>query len=206
MSVSNGDPWFQDLFAERIGGSGYGKGSEIYKFEKIKRAKRAALQAHPERACLTSASARTTTWPTPWSARRSSARSTSWKTADTPTTASRRSRRRRPVHAAGLRRHTRPGHRGQPRHRLQAGPGHAAGRLHQPGRRDPDDRARLPGGRHPHQLLWRRGLQAAAAEENGFYPDLAAIPADVRAGPSCWSSTIPTARPGRWPRAIFTAR
>jgi LL-diaminopimelate aminotransferase len=46
------DPWFQSLFAERIGGAGYGKGSEIYKFEKIKRAKRAALQAHPERRLL----------------------------------------------------------------------------------------------------------------------------------------------------------
>src|SRR5438067_11012501 len=46
------DPWFQSLFAERIGGTGYGKGTEIYKFEKIKRAKRAALEAHPERRLL----------------------------------------------------------------------------------------------------------------------------------------------------------
>src|SRR5438270_8133185 len=46
------DPWFQTLFADRIGGAGYGKGTEIYKFEKIKRAKRAALAAHPERRLL----------------------------------------------------------------------------------------------------------------------------------------------------------
>jgi len=46
------DPWFQSLFAERIGGINYGKGTEIYKFEKIKRAKRAALEAHPERQLL----------------------------------------------------------------------------------------------------------------------------------------------------------
>ncbi len=46
------DPWFQSLFADRIGGAGYGKGSKIYKFEKIKRAKRAALAAHPERQLL----------------------------------------------------------------------------------------------------------------------------------------------------------
>src|SRR5579884_150870 len=46
------DPWFQSLFAERIGGANYGKGSKIYKFEKIKRAKRAALAAHPERQLL----------------------------------------------------------------------------------------------------------------------------------------------------------
>jgi LL-diaminopimelate aminotransferase len=49
MSV---DPWFQSLFAERIGGAKYGKGTEIYKFEKIKRAKRQALAEHPERKLL----------------------------------------------------------------------------------------------------------------------------------------------------------
>jgi LL-diaminopimelate aminotransferase len=37
----------QNLFAERIGGAGYGKGTAVYKFEKIKRAKRAALAANP---------------------------------------------------------------------------------------------------------------------------------------------------------------
>jgi LL-diaminopimelate aminotransferase len=46
------DPWFQSLFAERIGGANYGKGSDIYKFEKIKRAKRQALAQHPERKLL----------------------------------------------------------------------------------------------------------------------------------------------------------
>ena len=46
------DPWFQELFAERLGGAKYGKGTDIYKFEKIKRAKRAALAAHPERRLL----------------------------------------------------------------------------------------------------------------------------------------------------------
>jgi len=43
------DPYFQKLFAERIGGASYGKTNEIYKFEKIKRAKRKALAEHPER-------------------------------------------------------------------------------------------------------------------------------------------------------------
>jgi LL-diaminopimelate aminotransferase len=50
--MSTPDPWFQSLFAERIGGANHGKGTEIYKFEKIKRAKRAVLAAHPERALL----------------------------------------------------------------------------------------------------------------------------------------------------------
>src|SRR5437762_5052527 len=48
----NPDPWFQSLFADRIGGATYGKDTKIYKFEKIKRAKRAALAAHPERKLL----------------------------------------------------------------------------------------------------------------------------------------------------------
>jgi len=43
------DPYFQNLFAERIGGASYGKGTEIYKFEKIKRAKRKALADFPNR-------------------------------------------------------------------------------------------------------------------------------------------------------------
>jgi LL-diaminopimelate aminotransferase len=46
------DPWFQHLFADRVGGANYGKGTTIYKFEKIKRAKRAALAAHPQRQLL----------------------------------------------------------------------------------------------------------------------------------------------------------
>jgi LL-diaminopimelate aminotransferase len=46
------DPYFQELFAERIGGVAYGKGNEIYKFEKIKRAKRKALADYPDRGLL----------------------------------------------------------------------------------------------------------------------------------------------------------
>jgi LL-diaminopimelate aminotransferase len=46
------DPYFQNLFADRIGGKNYGKGTEIYKFEKIKRAKRKALAEHPERTLI----------------------------------------------------------------------------------------------------------------------------------------------------------
>ncbi len=46
------DPWFQTLFAERIGGAAYGKSTDIYKFEKIKRAKRKALADFPDRKLL----------------------------------------------------------------------------------------------------------------------------------------------------------
>lgn len=40
--------FIQDLFAERIGGSSFGKGTVLYKFEKIKRARRQAEKDHPE--------------------------------------------------------------------------------------------------------------------------------------------------------------
>src|SRR5437016_7352928 len=42
------ESFIQNLFAERIGGRQYGKSTAIYKFEKIKRAKRAALAANPD--------------------------------------------------------------------------------------------------------------------------------------------------------------
>lgn len=41
------DSYIQQQFAERIGGAGFGKGTQIYKFERIKRAKQAARAAHP---------------------------------------------------------------------------------------------------------------------------------------------------------------
>src|SRR5438876_9075437 len=41
------ESYIQNLFADRIGGRQYGKSTAIYKFEKIKRAKRAALTANP---------------------------------------------------------------------------------------------------------------------------------------------------------------
>ncbi|MCA9262994.1 MAG: LL-diaminopimelate aminotransferase [Planctomycetales bacterium] len=43
------DPYFQQLFAARIGGVNYGKDDSIYKFEKIKRAKRQAIADFPDR-------------------------------------------------------------------------------------------------------------------------------------------------------------
>lgn len=46
------DPYFQQLFADRIGGSAYGKSTDIYKFEKIKRAKRKAIAEYPDRKLL----------------------------------------------------------------------------------------------------------------------------------------------------------
>jgi LL-diaminopimelate aminotransferase len=42
------ESYIQGLFAERIGGEQFGKDTNIYKFEKIKRAKRAAMEANPD--------------------------------------------------------------------------------------------------------------------------------------------------------------
>src|SRR5438046_2948319 len=41
------ESYIQNLFAERIGGRHYGKSQAIYKFEKIKRARRAAMALNP---------------------------------------------------------------------------------------------------------------------------------------------------------------
>ncbi len=41
------DSYLQEIFAERIGGRNYGRDTSLYKFEKIRRAKRAASAAHP---------------------------------------------------------------------------------------------------------------------------------------------------------------
>ncbi len=46
------DDYIQGLFADRIGGAGFGKDTTIYKFEKIKRAKAAARKADPNKELL----------------------------------------------------------------------------------------------------------------------------------------------------------
>ena len=42
------ESYIHEMFAERIGGNQFGKDTNIYKFEKIKRAKRAAMDANPD--------------------------------------------------------------------------------------------------------------------------------------------------------------
>ncbi|MDA0691673.1 MAG: LL-diaminopimelate aminotransferase [Nitrospinae bacterium] len=45
--MSDNESYIQSLFAQRLGGDQFGKDTKIYKFEKIKRAKRAALDENP---------------------------------------------------------------------------------------------------------------------------------------------------------------
>jgi LL-diaminopimelate aminotransferase len=47
VQATEKETYIQSLFAERIGGPMFGKEQKIYKFEKIKRAKRAALATNP---------------------------------------------------------------------------------------------------------------------------------------------------------------
>ena len=115
------DPYFQTLFADRIGGANYGKGTEIYKFEKIKRAKRQALADHPERLLLDFGIGENDGMA-PENVRRVDGGGD--RQAGEPRLRRQRHRRlqgsRRPLHAALLRRHARPGHRGEPLHRRRS--------------------------------------------------------------------------------------
>ena len=46
------ESYLQELFAERIGGRNYGKDTAVYKFEKIRRARDAAVAARPDLALI----------------------------------------------------------------------------------------------------------------------------------------------------------
>ena len=182
------DPYFQPLFAERIGGANYGKGTEIYKFEKIKRAKRKALAEHPERTLIDFGIGENDEMaPQSVRARDGRARSTSRRTAATPTTASpsikeaaaRFMQRNFGValdpatevnHCIG----SKPALAMLPAAFINPGdvtlmtvPGYPVAGTH----------TRYYGGK-----VYKLPLLA----ENGFFPDLDAIPADVRQAPSCW--------------------
>ncbi len=47
--MSGSESYVQNMFANRLGGNNFGKDTKIYKFEKIKRAKRAAMEANPDK-------------------------------------------------------------------------------------------------------------------------------------------------------------
>ena len=47
--MSENESYIQSLFADRLGGNQFGKDTTIYKFEKIKRAKRGAIEANPDK-------------------------------------------------------------------------------------------------------------------------------------------------------------
>ena len=81
------ESYIQNLFADRIGGRQYGKSTAIYKFEKIKRAKRAAWPPILARKLSTWALANRTKWPFRKLSTRFAPRRGSQRIADTPITA-----------------------------------------------------------------------------------------------------------------------
>jgi len=83
------DSYIQQLFAERIGGKRFGKDTAIYKFEKIKRAKRAALAAHPHVELIDLGVGEPDEMALPLSVRALSEEAQKLRTAATPTTADR---------------------------------------------------------------------------------------------------------------------
>ena len=185
------DPWFQTLFADRIGGANYGKGTEIYKFEKIKRAKRKALAEHPERQLLDFGIGENDD-----DGRRSASAARMAEEinklenrgyADNGIAAFKEAAAA--VHAAEVRRR-RSTRRREVNHCIGSKPALAMlpAVLHQPGRRHADDRARLSRRRHAHAVLRRRGLQAAAARpRTASSPTSTASRPTSRSGRSCWS-------------------
>ena len=148
------DPYFQSLFADRIGGANYGKGTAIYKFEKIKRAKRKALADHPERKLLDFGIGENDAMA-PEIVRRRMAEEINKPEnrgyADNGPPAFKEAVARFMQREFGVA--LDPATRGQSLHRLEDGAGDAAGLLHQSGRRHADDRARLPGRRHAHAAI-----------------------------------------------------
>ncbi len=177
------EPYIQNLFAERIGGNRFGKDTAIYKFEKIKRAKRAA---HGSQSRTWNSSTSASASPTKWRSRRWSKRSRdeaaqTGKPRVTPTTAASRSKpppRDTCATMCGV--DGRSGDAGHPFHRQQTRAGHAGGGADQSRRRGVDDRARLPGLRHARAILRRRGAQpASCSRKTASCPTSTRIPADV---------------------------
>ena len=148
------DPISSNSLPSGSAAAGYGKGTEIYKFEKIKRAKRKALAEHPERRLIDFGIGENDEMAAE-SVRRVMAaeidKPENRGYADNGIAAFKEAAAR--LHAAGVRGAARPGHGDQPLHRHQDGPGHAAGGVHQPWRRDADDHARLSRGRHAHASI-----------------------------------------------------
>ena len=158
------DPYFQMLFADRIGGANYGKGTEIYKFEKIKRAKRKALADYPDRPLLDFGIGENDSMA-PESVRQRMAEEINLPEnrgyADNGILGFKEAVARFMQRNFGVR--PRSADRGQSLHRFQDRPGDVAGHADQSGRHHVDDRTRIPGGRNAHALLRRQCLSLAAA-------------------------------------------
>ena len=203
------DPYFQQLFAERIGGANYGKGTAIYKFEKIKRAKRKALADHPERALVDFGIGEN----------------------DEMAPAQVRAVMAARDQPAGEPRLRRQRHRGLSAKRSPGSCSAISASQLDPATEinhcigsktalamlpaafiNPGDVTLMtvPGypvaGTHTKYYGGAVYRAAAARARTAFCPTWSPFRPTCCGGPSCWCCTIPTARPARWPRATFIRR
>ena len=149
-------PYFQELFADRIGGARYGMGTEIYKFERIKRAKRKALADYPDRQLLDFGIGENDAMA-PVSVRRRMAEEINQPEnrgyADNGILEFKQAVARFMHRNFGV--ELDAGHGGESLHRLEDRPGHVARVFHQPGRHHAHDRTGLSDRGHSHALLRR---------------------------------------------------
>ncbi len=178
--------------------SRYGMGTEIYKFEKIKRAKRQALADFPDRQLLDFGIGENDAMA-PETVRRRMAEEINQPEnrgyADNGILEFKQAVARfmRRMFGVELDAAT----RSESLHRLQDGSGDVARLLHQSGRHHADDRARLSGGRHAHALLRRSGVRTAAAARKRLLPDLKAIPRDISPEGQAAGSELPQQSDGQ---------
>ena len=177
------DSYIQNLFAERIGGRQYGKSTAIYKFEKIKRAKRAALAANPGAEIIDMGvgepdeMAFPEVVDEPCTPKRSKPENRGY--ADNGDAVLKQAAARYLERVCGVAGH-RSGDRSSPLHRQQSRPVDPAGRADQSRRLRPDDHAGLSGLRHARQVLRRPGSQSAAdRSRTTSCPTWTRFPADV---------------------------
>ena len=154
----------------------------IYKFEKIKRAKRKALAEHPERQLLDFGIGENDGVADEIVLRTMAeeiGKPENRGYADNGVARVQGAVAR--FMQAGIRRRAQSGNRGQPLHRLEDGTVDAARGVYQPGRHHADDRPGYPVAGHAHRLLWRHRLQAAALCRKQVLARPESIPVDVLA-------------------------
>ncbi len=202
------DPYFQQLFAERIGGANYGKGTAIYKFEKIKRAKRKALADHPERTLIDFGIGENDEMAPP-SGRAGDGRG------DQPAREPRLCRQRHPAEfkeavARFMQRNF--GVELDPAKEVNHCIGSKTALAMLPAAFiNPGDVTLMTVPGYPvagtHTKYYGGSVYRLAAVAGERFPARSGGDSRRRAasGPSCWCSAIPTARPARWPRATSTS-
>ena len=188
------ESYIQNLFAERIGGAQYGKTTAIYKFEKIKRAKRAAMAAHPGAEIIDMGVGEPDEMAFPEvvdTLCREARKPENRGYADNGDSVLKQAAARYLERVCGVSGHQ-PRNRGDSLHRQQSGAVDSAGGVDQSRRLRPDDHAGLPGVRHPREVLRRPGAQPAAhGRRTGSCRTSRPCRPRCCARPRCWCINYP---------------